>query len=367
VFQSGYRRLLIGVVLVTWLLLPACTAFGPKRLPRDRFNYNQAISRSWNEQMLLNVVRLRYVEMPVFLDVGSVLTQYTYEGSVGASGSVGDSGFGFDQSIAGGEASLGYSERPTITYIPVTGRAFARRLYSPIPAEVVFSLAQAGWAMDLIMPICLQRINEVENMSFTAVPSPEDQENLRKFHRVLELFEELGERDVFEMYRDQQETESVRYLVFDENQNPETQAIIDELKRMLGLDLQENVFRVTDRVTRRRPNEITLQMRSMLAMMLFLSRGIDVPAVHLEERWAVNMPLLADDEARTSMFPWRVRSAVDRPDNAFGAVRYRGHWFYIEMSDGATKRAFALLTFFFRLLAPDLPAAAPILSLPTGP
>ncbi len=38
----------------------------------------------------------------------------------------------------------GYSERRTITYTPVTGRAVARRLYSPIPVEVVFSLAQAG-------------------------------------------------------------------------------------------------------------------------------------------------------------------------------------------------------------------------------
>lgn len=136
---------------------------------------------------------------------------------------------------------------------------------------------------------------------------------------------------------------------------------------MFDLDRQQKVFRVTDRVTRRRPDEITMQMRSLMAMMFFLSQGIDIPAVHLEERWVVNMPLLADDGTRTSAFPWRVRSGVDRPDDAFVRVRYRGQWFFIEMSDDATKRAFALLTFFFRLLAPDLPAAAPILSLPTGP
>jgi hypothetical protein len=42
----------------------------------DSFNYNEAISRSSSEQILINLVRLRYREVPVFLAVGSVLTQY---------------------------------------------------------------------------------------------------------------------------------------------------------------------------------------------------------------------------------------------------------------------------------------------------
>jgi len=56
------------------------------------------------------------------------------------------------------------------------------------------------------MPMCLQRINDVENMSFTAVPSFEDQENLRRFHGLLALLKGLSERDAIEMYRDEQET-----------------------------------------------------------------------------------------------------------------------------------------------------------------
>jgi len=92
------------------------------------------------------------------------------------------------------------------------------------------------------MPMCLQRINDVENMSFTAVPSFEDQENLRRFHGLLALLKGLSERDAIEMYRDEQETPPVRYLVFRENQSPDTQAIIDEVKRMLDLDPQRNVF-----------------------------------------------------------------------------------------------------------------------------
>jgi hypothetical protein len=268
------RRHVLCIVTVSWLFLAGCAAFGPKRIPPDRFNYNVALSRSWKEQMLLNLVRLRYLEVPVFLSVSSVLSQYTYTGKIGASGSAGSS-LGFDQWVAGGEANLGYTERPTITYTPVRGKEFARRMLSPISAEAVFSLAQAGWRMDLVAPICLQRLNDVENMSFVTVPAPDDLERLRTFQRVLEILGELQKRDAAELQVDDKETPGVRYLVFAENQSPETQALIDELKRMLGLDPQHNVFRVTDRVRRRGPNEITIQMRSFLTMMLFLSRGVE--------------------------------------------------------------------------------------------
>jgi hypothetical protein len=39
------------------------------------------------DQMLLNIVRLRYLEEPFFLTVSLVLTQNVYIGGIGASGS----------------------------------------------------------------------------------------------------------------------------------------------------------------------------------------------------------------------------------------------------------------------------------------
>ena len=52
---------------------------GPKRLVPDRFNYAAAITTSWKEQMLTNLVKLRYQDPPVFLDVAQIVTQYTME------------------------------------------------------------------------------------------------------------------------------------------------------------------------------------------------------------------------------------------------------------------------------------------------
>ena len=97
------------LVLIACLLVSACTSFGPRHVPVDRFNYNQAIGRSANEQMLLNLVRLRYREVPVFLAVSSVLTQDVYTGGVGVIGATG-SATGEPQYSVGGNANLRYFE-----------------------------------------------------------------------------------------------------------------------------------------------------------------------------------------------------------------------------------------------------------------
>ena len=74
---------LIALLLPTLLLdLGGCAArVGPKSIARDRFDYSGAITRSWKEQMLLNMVKLRYMDPPMFLDVQQVVQQYTLEGS----------------------------------------------------------------------------------------------------------------------------------------------------------------------------------------------------------------------------------------------------------------------------------------------
>ena len=53
----------------------------PQHHSKDRFDYITAISDSGKSQMLLNVVKLRYGDTPVFLDMSSVINQYTVEAS----------------------------------------------------------------------------------------------------------------------------------------------------------------------------------------------------------------------------------------------------------------------------------------------
>jgi len=50
-------------------LLAGCAEFGRLTASRDRFDYTEAISGSWKRQMLFNLVKIRYRDAPVFLDV----------------------------------------------------------------------------------------------------------------------------------------------------------------------------------------------------------------------------------------------------------------------------------------------------------
>jgi uncharacterized protein YceK len=77
---------LLLLAMTSLYVLSGCASLGPRRVPSDRFNYNEAVAQSTQEKMLLNIVRHRYLKMPVFLTVSSVLTQYVYEGRVDACG-----------------------------------------------------------------------------------------------------------------------------------------------------------------------------------------------------------------------------------------------------------------------------------------
>lgn len=365
---------LIGVVVGVVFGVAGCGSLGPGRVPGDNFSYNEAIAQSTREQMLLNLLRLRYLEEPLFLQVSSVLTQYTYQGDVGVAGT---RGFSAAPDIITGGANLGYAERPTVTYLPVSGREFARRLMSPVPTEMLFAAAQAGWSTDLVMEIGLQRIGSVENMSFGPDPAPgdtdraeeyrKDLEKLKRFQRLIRTLSELGNENAFEVGRGTGEDSATRYFVFDENITGETRDRIQALKRELGLDPNRNVFRITERYTRRQADELTIQPRSLMAMMLFIGRGTEIPELHLQEGWVIPMGVVTSAGVAPPPIPFRIRSQKEKPARAYAAVRYQDHWFYIDLADIKSKRIMLFLSVLFSLQAPVVEAAAPALSLPTGP
>ena len=51
------------------IFISGCSTMGPGTVPRERFDYNMAIADSWKEQTLLNIVKLRYADMPLFVEV----------------------------------------------------------------------------------------------------------------------------------------------------------------------------------------------------------------------------------------------------------------------------------------------------------
>lgn len=363
--SAGERVLHRSLGLLLGAGLVGCTSLGPGTVPADRFDYSSAIARSRNEQMLLNIVRLRYLQMPDFLTVSSVIAGYTYQGGLGVGGQV------FDQSFLSGTANLNYTERPTITYTPLSGEEFSRRMLKTIPVDVLFALGESGWPSDILWRIAVQRIGGAQNMTFapTGITSAEglraQAEDLVLYGRVVRLMLKLQARGAFEVVRSHDEPEQAPTFSFAHSLSPELRALVDELKGHLGLAPDRDTFQVTDSLTAQRPDQILIQTRSMLAIMSFLAEGVEVPEADVAAKRAVLLPREVQRvvQERGSL---RIHSQSEPPDDPYTAVRYRGHWFYVDGGDQLSKRTFTTVLVLFELLAPGRGGAAPLLSLPTG-
>ena len=296
----------------------------------------------------------------MFLTVSSVLTQYEYERSAGI-GAILE--FGEHTTDRGtGEANLRFSERPTITYLPIEGQEFSAHLLSDIPSELFFAAAQAGWAIDVFMRIGIQRLGKVENMSFGELPASgyvdkksqfeADFNKLKVFERMVQLIFILGDREVIEVQQVKEDGKDVSYLMFAEKVPEDLRPMLGELRQMIGI-ANRNRYRITDRVTHIRDDEISIQTRSVMAMMEFMARGVEVPLEHLEDGRVIDYGLQnSDGEVASGLIPFRMRSGKSRPENVFAAVKFQGYWYYIEHNDITSKRALSLIIVLFRLQAP---------------
>ncbi len=339
------------------IVLGSCSSLGTGRVPPDRFDYNQAIGQSANEQMLLNLVRLRYREVPVFLSISSVLSQYVYLGSANVSAT---------SDSARGGIGFTYIDRPTITYSPLSGEEFAHQLLTPIPSESIFSLAQSGWPAAQLMMMGFERLNHIRNTVFNPVLNNEQIEQMKEFQLAVELIVELSKVNAMESISGDGKDQYSRYLVFEKNTDPETELLIQRFKDLLHLDPDLYTFRITTQQTNRKPDEITIRLRSLLTLMGFLAHGVEVPEEHAQEK-VVELDSTVSSVAQNDyLVPLQIHSSESEPDDAFVAVEYQDYWFYIEHSDPVSKQAFGLVTYLYMLQAPQVPGSMPLITIPSG-
>ncbi len=154
-------RVVPGLAVIGVLLLAGCASVGPPTITRDRFDYVTAISESWKRQMLLNVLKVRYADAPVFMDGASVISAYAVEGEISFSGQYAPIGRGDAFGNVG--ATGRYADKPTITYQPLIGDKFARSMMAPIPVTGILFLLQSGYPADLVLRVCVNAGNGLEN------------------------------------------------------------------------------------------------------------------------------------------------------------------------------------------------------------
>lgn len=354
------------------LPLGACTTgLGPHAVRADRPDYNQQIVKSADAEMLLNLVRLRYDDTPLFLELGAIVSQYGINASIAATGSVeGTTGTGT------GGATLGYTENPTVTYSPLTGDAFAERMLSPIPLDAILLFLQTGWSADRVLLLSMQRVNDLFNAPTATGPIPETRPDFEEFVDFAERFQRLFRARLAGLNWEKRVDEKdppgrdphfwIRAPADPASPLAEDVAVV---RHLLAREPGREDFELTGFPFRRQPDEVGMRCRSLLGILYFLSSTVEPPARHVQE----GLVTVTQDE-RGQPFDWsdlsgglmKIRSQDTRPYHAYVAVPYRDSWFYIADDDRDSKSTFGLLNLLFSLQSATSKGKSPMLTLPVG-
>ena len=352
-----------ALLLLTVLAMAGCSSIGPATVTRDRFDYTASVADSWKSQMLLNLVKIRYGDAPVFLDVGQIVAGYSLQRNVSAS-SVWNTFFGGppQYAVTGSvTANVGgsFNDSPTITYSPLQGERFARQMMGPIPPVSVMNVVQANFQVDVVFRLAVQSVNGVDNRrvqtGHVRPANPEFYALLQDLRR-LQSSGDIGVRI---------NKEGTLDLVFRPNLAAAITNTLVDVTRILGLDPNAREFRVVYGAVPENEKQIALLTRSMFEVLMDLSSTIHVPEGHVTERRVGPTP--EPDLGPEGPIPPMVRiaSSPGRPDDSFVAVPYRGYWFSIDDRDMASKNVFSFIMFLFTFVETGSKEAAPILTIPT--
>lgn len=359
------RTSLAALLALALLSLCGCASMGPGSIDRDRFDYNNTLNESWKRQVLLNVVKLRYVEPISFVDVGQIVAAYTLESGVSLSGT--RTGYDrpgtMDNFAVNGQLSGKYTDRPTITYTPMTGKSFLQGVMLPIPAQNIMLHIQSGVSADIIMTLGVDALNGLRNEGVTTVgfrPAEKGFVRAVALIRALQLSGALRIK-TDKVMGDQKALASLSFHTARASQ--ETMDQIVELREILGLDPALENYRVVSGPWSGDRGVIAMSTLSIMRILASLSIRVDIPAQDVQAGRAT--PGLPEDILKKNPFSVKVRSQDFEPSGAFTAVRYRGHWFWVDDSDLNTKRIFSFILLAFTLLDDDKHDSKLQLTVPT--
>jgi hypothetical protein len=343
-----------------------CASIGPGRVTQDRFDYTEAVADSWKSQMLLNLVKIRYGDAPVFLDVGQVVAGYSFQRNLSGFATVPVFNSAPPSSVPTGTFGLSvggsYNDSPTITYSPLSGERFARSLMMPIPPSSIMNLVQAGFPVEEVFRLAVQSVNGVDNRRVKDINvQPADPE----FYALLQNLRRIQNSGDIGMRVRPADREVLLEMVLRSKPPAAVENARKNVTKILGLDPSGRVFRLVYGTVPSDEKEIAIMTRSIFEIFRDLSSNITVPEKDVTERRVSPTP--EPDIGSEGPIPplIQITNSAARPGSAFVAVPYRGHWFSIDDQDMQSKNMFSFIMFLFTFVETGTKEAAPILTIPT--
>ena len=407
------------LVALAPLFLSACASFGPRSLQQSRLEYNETVKSTTEEQLLLNIVRLRYTDTPSSLAVSAIAAQFEHAQTVGVlpffTAAGGDISRSFTALLP--QAQVLMADRPTFSLTPLDDQEFTRKLFTPLPLDAVIYLAKTTWPISTVFRLYLENLNWVSNAQTASGPTPALAPVFNDFRRGIQALQSLQDQGYI-VFGLEERTESAggpvpaasikasdiidaakngyEYRPDDHGKtwtltkktqqpvlrvspdavgSPDLLTLTQVFKLKPGLDKYDITQEVLSPFPVTYPREgvssLDLETRSMLQALYFVSHGVDIPAEHMSRGLARQT---IDESGKdfdwgqitSGLFAVRHQSGGERPPSARVAIPYRGYWFYIDEADHATKSTFSLLVELSRLELNSKAGPGPVLTLPVG-
>ncbi len=358
--QSQCGQRLLAVSVTVWL--GACQSVGPTTIPRDRFDYSEAIGESWKRQTLLNIVRLRYADTPLFVDVGQVVAGYTLETAVNVGGVLSSSG-----AVQGNSANLGtsgrFTDRPTITYTPLTGNRFIENIATPITPTAIFETIESGFPAHAMLLLGVTSINGLHNVDNDIDGGrPADP----RFLEVAQLLRDAQRRGSFgtRIHVDKAGGRTMLVTLRQPRGDGRGPRRGDARPRAARARPAGHGIRAGASASlRSNPKQIAVRGRSLIRVLQVLSLYVDVPEQDVTEgRASRGLPDYVPGQTPGS---FRVLSSDEEPEDAAVSVQYRDRYFYVSDRDLPSKRLLSFIMILFSLADRSEEAAKPLLTIPT--
>jgi hypothetical protein len=346
-------------------------------LPKDRLDYAASIADARKQQALINVVRLRYAEFPSLMDLTQVVTSYSLGHNLAVKGLL-KRPFGGSNDDLSAVYTGSYSERPSMTYLPVGGSDFVRKMLTPIDMSVILSLIQTGWPADRLMGALLVSANGQMNRELQAgVVNHADPE----FLGFVDLMQEAQLTNALSVHVKPLSAEDTAAIMqsaavsqaaaaapsaavrgaamaalppvprlrtelcfWPDSMSEDGRAQFAEVREQMGLDAETDCYDVKTGDMAAHPGTIAVQTRSLMHLLGELAACVEVPPGDLASGAAPGLASTAVIGSSTQEPLMRIHSGPSRPADPHVAVEYAGNWFWIDNTDTSSKRTFSYLS-----------------------